>query len=200
MLSVGNVIGDSTGITQWMLNMLVTISYLLLIAKYSPSKTPQYNFGNLVMHVIIIYFYIISLLLNPRVNLQDSAVDNVDAIDASLVITQSVLCIFLLLVSFMKMSQLWGQAKAQVHAERAAEDLVQEHVEYFEQLRVHFSDQVAIALTNAHHYGGFGAVIGDMAEQRMLGAALSDGKRGAGGRQATFVNPLEDISDGEGDD
>jgi hypothetical protein len=182
-----------------MLNMLVTISYLVLIAKYSPSKTPQYNFGNLIMHVIIIYFYIISLLLNPRVNLQDSAIDNVVAIDASLVITQSALFIFLLLVSFKKMSQLWVQAKAQVQAERAAEDLVEEHVEYFEQLRVHFSDQVAIALTNAHHYGGFGAVIGDMAEQRRLGEALSDAKRSGSGRQATFANPLQEVSDDEGE-
>mgnify|MGYP001396679132 CR=1 FL=1 len=83
---------------------------------------------------------------------------------------------------------------------RTAEAKVQEHKVYFGKLRSYFSDPVAIALTNAHHYGGFGAVIGDMAEQRMLGAALSDGKRDAGGRQATFVNPLEDVSDDEGDD
>jgi hypothetical protein len=62
---------------------------------------------------------------------------------------------------------------------------------------VHFSDQVAIALTNAHHYGGFGAVIGDMAEQRRLGEALSDAKRGGSERQATFANPLQEVSDDE---
>jgi len=197
----GNWVGDSTGITQWMLNMAVTLFYLLLVTKYTPMKTPQYNSGYLLMHVLIIYFYTISLLLNPRVNLQDSAVDNIEWIDRSLVVFQCALLIFLLVVSFLKLDELWKQAKAQVLAERQAEELVEEHVEYFEQLRVHFSDSVAIALTNAHHYGGFGAVIGDMSSQKKLGKALSQNfsrsdlmlaransmKREAA---ATFSNPM----------
>jgi len=47
---------DSTGITQWLLNMTVTLGYLVLIAVYLPSKEPRYNVGNIAMHIIIIYF------------------------------------------------------------------------------------------------------------------------------------------------
>ncbi len=200
----GSAIGDATGITQWLLNMFVTLVYLLLITKYSPAAEPRYNFGNMMMHILIVYFYIISLLLNPRVNLQDSAVDNVKWIDTSLVLTQSALLIFLVLVSFQKLAQLWRQAKEQVRAERAAEQLVEEHVEHFEQLRLHFSDKVAIALTNAHHYGGFGAVVGDVAEKRLLQPSASGRKGKEKGKRAkqhptTVVsNPLSQLSDEEG--
>ena len=155
------IAGDSTGITQWLLNMTITLSYLVLIAIYLPSKEPRYNVGNILMHIIIVYFYIVSLLLNPRLNMQDSALDNLNVIDASLVLTQLGLVFFLLLVSFWKMQQLWVQANEQVHAEREAEERIQEHVTYFEKLRLHFSDEVALALTRMHHNGGFDALVSD---------------------------------------
>lgn len=147
---IGRFVGDSTGITQWLLNMFTTLSFLILIAMYLPTTTPQYNAAYLIMHVIIIYFYIISLLLNPRVNLQDSAINNIEWIDASLVVTQCGLLMFMLFVSFVKVRDLWEQAKVQVAAERAAEALMKEKTQHFQQLRRHFSDEVATVLTRVH--------------------------------------------------
>ena len=72
-----NFLGDSSGIAQWLLNLSVTLGFLVMIAVYQPSLEPRYNFGNIMMHVVIIYFYVVSLLLNPRVNIRDSAVDSI---------------------------------------------------------------------------------------------------------------------------
>jgi hypothetical protein len=183
---------DSTGLTQWLLNITITLGYLVLIAVYLPSKEPRYNVGNILMHIIIIYFYIVSLLLNPRVNMQDSALNNLNVIDASLVVTQLGLVLFLLLVSFWKMQQLWVQAKQQVKAEREAEERIEEHVTYFEQLRLHFSDEVAQSLTHMHHQGGFSSLVAEAAAKD----AAAHPNRTMKNDIATYSNPLtEDDGD-----
>eukprot|EP01043_Picozoa_sp_COSAG02_P046779 COSAG02_NODE_4411_length_5386_cov_8.551352_1_plen_1421_part_00 len=173
---------DSTGLTQWLLNVTVTLGYLVLIAVYLPSKEPRYNVGNICMHIIILYFYIVSLLLNPRVNMKDSALNNLNVIDTSLVVTQLGLVFYLLLVSFWKMQQLWVQAKEQVHAEREAEERIEEHVTYFEKLRLHFSDEVAHSLTRMHYNGGFGSLVAE--------AAAKDAAAHPERTMTRIVNPL----------
>ena len=158
---------------------------------------------------------IVSLLLNPRLNLQDSAIDNLSVIDASLVLTQLGLVAFLVLVSFWKMQQLWVQANKQVHAEREAEDLIEDHVKYFEQLRLRtytsnppllvisrvcsdtllvltdFSDEVALSLTRMHHNGGFDALVADVTAKD----ATAHPERANKGAIEVYSNPLTRSSD-----
>ena len=191
----GNIIGDSTGITQWLLNMAVTLTFLSMIAHFTPSSTPQYNLSYFLMHVAIIYVYVVSLLLNPRLDLQQSAVNNLDVLDKSLVVSQVALFIFMCLVSFKKIKMLWPEARAQVHRERVAEARVKEHMVYFEKLRLYFSDSVAIALTNAHHYGGFGAIIGDMAEKSEDQLDQQMGKVWRQKNGDTVENPLQEVGE-----
>eukprot|EP01046_Picozoa_sp_COSAG06_P040729 COSAG06_NODE_4957_length_3832_cov_14.437450_6_plen_74_part_00 len=50
-----------------------TIAFTILIAMRMPSKEPRYNWGNLMMHVFILYFYFIGHLLSPRVVTENSA-------------------------------------------------------------------------------------------------------------------------------
>jgi hypothetical protein len=146
-----NFLGDSSGIAQWLLNLSVTLGFLVMIAVYQPSLEPRYNFGNIMMHVVIIYFYVVSLLLNPRVNIHDSAVDSIKMIDGSLVVAQLTLLAYLIWVSFEKLVDMYEKAKLQVTAEREAEEVIRDHLEYFDQLRKHFDDDLAITLTRMHH-------------------------------------------------
>ena len=105
--------------------------------------------------------YLVSLLLNPRVNLNQSALENLELLDASLVIGQVGLLLYLVCVSFWKADQvserlyrqyscdnglakswtgiqLWVKAKEQVEGERRAEAAICDHLQYFNQLRRHF--------------------------------------------------------------
>eukprot|EP01046_Picozoa_sp_COSAG06_P009966 COSAG06_NODE_533_length_14542_cov_17.021325_10_plen_685_part_00 len=186
----GSVADDSTGITQWLLNLIVMVFYLLLATRYYPYTSDYENRGNIIMQVFIVYFYVVSLLLNPRVNLQDSAIDNIMWIDASLVATQCSLFLYFLHGSLQRLPSLWVAARSAVVAEQEAEALVEEHVQHFEHLRVYFSDPVAIALTNAHH---FGAIIDDIGEHGALGKALSETQRnrvGKSTKEVEFMNPV----------
>jgi hypothetical protein len=53
--------------------------------------------------------YLVSLLLNPRVNKNQSALENLVFLDASLVIGQVVLLLYLVCVSFWKANQVSEQ-------------------------------------------------------------------------------------------
>ena len=96
-----SVLGDSTGIAQFMLNAGSTIVFTMIIAMRMPSKEPRYNWGNLAMHVIMMYFYFVGLLLSPRVGREDSAFEDVDLIDRTLVGCQLLLCLYLVGVSLI---------------------------------------------------------------------------------------------------
>jgi hypothetical protein len=52
----GELVSDSTGLSQWLMNMTVTIFFLVLVAVRMPSTEPRYNAGNIAMHVLVIYF------------------------------------------------------------------------------------------------------------------------------------------------
>ena len=174
-------IQDNTGIAQWLLNVSFTLFFLVLIAKYEPQLEPRYNTGQVLMHVFIICFFIVSLLLNPRLDIKDSAVDNLEIVDNCLIASQIMLVLYLVLVSFEKMAQLWEQAKAQVEAELKAEQLIKDHIKdtigpcdhgchphpcghndlqtelmmkHFNSVRLNFSDNVAIMVTKFNTMGG----------------------------------------------
>jgi hypothetical protein len=191
--------------------------YLVVYAFYQPSKEPRYNVGGVLMHLIILYFYIVTLLLNPRLDMKGSFVNNMKAIDQSLVVSQVFLCLYLVLVSFWKLKQLWDQAHAQVQREREAEAIVEEHLKYFEQLRLHFSDPVAVMLTRMHHHGGMDAAIADAAmtvkqtrhdqgrqgkkSVRRLTSEQDDEASSTGDdARMAYANPLMDASGGDDDD
>ena len=182
-----SIVQDNTGIAQWFLNMTFTITYLVLVAKYEPCTEPRYNFGNILMHIMILYFFILTLLLNPRLDIKESAVANLKLIDISLVISQIVLVVYLVFVSFQKIARMWNDAKRQVAAEQLAEQRLKDHLTevhgsigaeealrlqlHFDQLRGHFSDNVAITVTKFHHMGhGLKEVTSGLKEKASLTA------------------------------
>jgi hypothetical protein len=119
-----------------------------------PSKEPRYNWGNLMMHVFILYFYFIGHLLSPRVVIENSAFEDMRRIDVTMVGCQLLLCLYLVGVSLEKLQQLWEQAKVQVAAEHRANeaasasarrlDLVTEASDHAESLGAHFPSSRAL--------------------------------------------------------
>lgn len=153
--AVGALVKDSTGITQWLINMMVTLFFLALIAFYHPWLEHRFNVGNVLMHMLLLYVYMISLLLNPRLAgaMEGSIINNTSMIDASLVISQLALFAFLAVCSFEGLTDLWHQAQKETYSERWAEAMVGDHIEYFEELRLHFGDGSAMLLTQRHWRG-----------------------------------------------
>jgi predicted RNase H-like HicB family nuclease len=120
------------------------------------------------MHAIVLYFFVITLLLNPRLDVKESAVANLDRLDLTLVGSQIVLVLYLIYVSFQKIAEQWAQAKTQVKAEQLAQQALKHHIaaealvsgkpeeilqmqQHFDQLRHHFSVDVATRVTVFHH-------------------------------------------------
>jgi len=208
------ILGDSTGIIQWLLNLSVTLTFLVIVAVYRPSLEPRYNMGNILMHLVIIYFYVMSMMLNPRVNIHDSAIDRIEFIDYSLVWTQFLLLLYLIWVSFEKLKDMHEKAKVQVVAEREAEAIIKDHLVYFQQLRMHFDDGIAMSLTKMHHKGGIEGAISEamlVAEQDEaagkgfevidgMDAKIESAMAKAASGETKYQNPLQDAMGGDDDD
>lgn len=161
-MAAQNIVGDSSGITHFVLNGTCVVAFTVVVAVYMPSKEPRYNWGNLIMHVFILYFYFIAHLQSPRVEKGNSAFDDSEALDVTLVGCQVLLCLYLVFVSFEKVIEIWGQAKQQVAAEERAKAKANAQIrrismrdhtgasDHAENLSAHFPSDLSILLTRAH--------------------------------------------------
>merc|ERR1712166_1612291 len=78
---MGGVVGmlDKGSISQWLLNVMCIVVYMVVIAYRRPSKDERCNRANVFMHFIFLSFAIVSLLLNPRLNIAGGILgDSVD--------------------------------------------------------------------------------------------------------------------------
>ena len=151
----GMLLGDNTGIFQWFINMLVTLYFLVLVAYYQPSIETRFNHGNVLVHFGIVYTYMCSLLLNPRLLMQGSFIEQAggaEFLDVTLVVIQLALGAFLIWSAFRNWTSLWKQAREHVHTMMWFEAEVSDNVEYYEEMQRHFPPGVAMILTKMHHH------------------------------------------------
>jgi len=152
---LGMLLNDTTGIFQWFINMLVAICFLVLVSYYQPSIESRFNVGNVMVHAGIVYVYMCSLLLNPRLALEGSFIEQAGGhlfIDLSLVFSQLALGGYFIWTSVWGWTDLWKQSRAHVRTQLWFEGSVPDHVEYYEEMQRHFPAGVAMILTKMHHH------------------------------------------------
>eukprot|EP01052_Picozoa_sp_SAG31_P063482 SAG31_NODE_22406_length_526_cov_1.046838_1_plen_122_part_01 len=104
------------GLLQSAAQMSVTLFFLLLIVRKMPSKTEEYNRGNVFSHVNILVTAYCNLLLNPALNTESS--DLKDVIQIILLTIQVVLMVYLFWVSIGKLRLIIKQSKLKVIKEQ----------------------------------------------------------------------------------
>jgi hypothetical protein len=110
-------------INQWLFNVTVTVCFTLLIAYGMPSKEPRYNIANIMVHCEILCFYIVGLLLNPRLNTTGTSFDT-DLITVILIGSQAFVFVWVTGIAVQKALAAVGLARKEVHKDEAADRAV----------------------------------------------------------------------------
>jgi hypothetical protein len=114
---------DRRGLMQAAVNMTVVLLFLLLIVRRMPSKTEEYNKGNIFSHINILAVYLASLMLNPAVTLDATTSVTEERILIVLLLLQALLLTYLVFISFGKLREIVRNAKAQVKLEKRGAEI-----------------------------------------------------------------------------
>ena len=109
---------DRRGLMQAAVNMTVVLFFLLLIVRRMPSKTEEYNKGNIFSHINILAVYLASLMLNPAVTLDATTSVTEERILIVLLLLQALLLTYLVFISFGKLREIVRHAEAQMKLEK----------------------------------------------------------------------------------